>query len=135
VVARRLGLSTKEVLEQEENGDLSLSTLYAWRDVLDVPIAELLVEDGMALSAPVMKRAQLLRTMKTVKSILERARQVSIRRLAQFLVKQLVEMMPELAEVGPWPLVGSPRSTKELGQAFLRRFTQASIADRGQDAE
>ncbi len=45
--------SVEEVRQQEsENSDLPLSTLYAWQKVLDVPVAELLVEpdDGLPSS-------------------------------------------------------------------------------------
>ena len=122
-VARRLGISAGKVHEQEqESADLTLSTLYAWQEVLNVPISELLVETEESLSAPVMRRAQLLRVMKTVQTILERSRQVSIRRLAQTLADQLAEIMPELKQVGPWPAVGKRRTSRELGQAAYRRL-------------
>ena len=88
-----------------------------------MPIEELLVESDAALSIPVMKRAQLLRIMKTVVAILERSKQKSIRRMAQFLVEQLLEAMPELQEIGPWPAVGQRRTSKDLGQAAFRRLS------------
>ena len=44
-VASRLNVEIDQVRQQEnENSDLPLSALYAWREVLDVPITELLVE-------------------------------------------------------------------------------------------
>ncbi len=123
MLARHLGMPLSKIEEQErETSDISLSTLYAWQAVLDVPIEELLVESDAALSIPVMKRAQLLRIMKTVMAILERSKQKSIRRMAQFLVEQLQEAMPELKEIGPWPAVGQRRSSKDLGQAAFRRL-------------
>jgi len=124
-IARRLGLSPEEVLQQEQDSDLPLSTLYAWQEALDVPASEFLVEGDMPLSTPVLRRAQLLRMMKTVMSIVERSKQSSIRRLAQFLAEQLAEVMPELKEVEPWPAVGKRRTTSELGQAAFRRFHSA----------
>jgi len=124
-IARRLGSSPEEVLQQEEDNDLPLSTLYAWQEALDVPVTELLAEGDTSLSAPVLRRAQLLRMMKTVMSILERSKQSSIRLSAQFLAEQLVEVMPELKEVVAWPAVGRHRTTKELGQAALRRFSSS----------
>lgn len=121
-VARRLNLDIAQVKSQEqESADLPLSTLYRWQEVLDVPVAELLVESGDPLSGPVLKRAQMVRLMKTARSILERAQQVSIRRMAQMLIEQLIEIMPELETVTPWHAVGQRRTRAELGQAAQRR--------------
>lgn len=124
-MARRLGVSPDEVLHQEQDSDLPLSALYAWQEALDVPATELLAESDTTLSVPVLKRAQLLRMMKTVVSIVERAKQTSIRRMAQVLAEQLVEVMPELKEAQAWPSVGRRRTTSELGQAAFRRFLGA----------
>lgn len=123
-VARRLGADVAEVKWQEQpTSDIWLSKLYDWQQVLDVPVAELLVESEDPLSAPVLRRAQMVRLMKTVAAILERSQQVSIRRMAQMLAEQLVEVMPELAEVGPWHTVGKRRSRNDLGQAAQRRMS------------
>ncbi len=105
-VARHLKISIGQVRAGTGGPRSSLSTLYAWQRVLNVPITELLEESDTALSVPVMTRAQLLRMMKTVVTILERCKQKSIRRMAQFLSEQLVEVMPELKEIAPWPAVG-----------------------------
>ena len=44
-VARRLNVDVTQVkLQEQETTDLPLSTLYEWQEVLDVPVAELLVE-------------------------------------------------------------------------------------------
>ena len=100
-VARRLNVDVEQVRQQEcETADVPLSVLYAWQKALDVPVAELLVEAGDALASPILERSQLVRLMKTVLAISEQARQESIRRMAQTMVDQLVEIMPELAEVG-----------------------------------
>ena len=101
---------------------MMLSALYAWQEVLDAPIAELLVESEEPLSAPVLRRAQMVRLMKTAGAILERAQQPSIRRMAQMLVDQLCEVMPELKGVSPWHAVGRRRTQDELGQAAYRRI-------------
>ncbi len=124
-IAGRLGLSPQEVLQQEKESDLLLSTLYAWQEALNVPASEFLVDDETPLSTPVLKRARLLRMMKTIMSIMERSKQSSVRRLARFLAAQMVEVMPELKEVAPWPAVGKRRTTRELGQAAFRRFASA----------
>jgi transcriptional regulator with XRE-family HTH domain len=117
-VARRLNVDVATVKQQEQpTTDLLLSTLYAWQEVLDAPIAELLVESDKPLSTAVLRRAQMVRLMKTARAILERARQTSVRRLAQMLIDQLCEVMPELKMVSPWHAVGRRRSRDELGQA------------------
>lgn len=120
-LARRLKTSVHEVERQEEEtSDMLLSTLYLWQEALDVPVSELLAESEQSLSAPVMRRAQLLRIMKTAVTILERSRQASIRRFAQTMIDQLTELMPELKEVTPWPAVGKRRSRRDVGQAARR---------------
>lgn len=123
-VARRLGVSLGQVKwQEEETSDLPLSTLLQWQQVLQVPLAELLTETDEPLSGPVMQRAKLVRLMKTARAISERARQQSIQRMAQVLVEQLVELMPELEDVTPWPEVGQPRTLSELGQVVHRRLS------------
>lgn len=129
-VARRLGITPSQVQQQEqESSDMSLSALYAWQEALEVPITELLVESDVPLSAPVMRRAQMLRMMKTVQTILERSRQLGVRRLAQLLAEQLLEAMPELQEVGGWPAVGQRRRSDELGQAAHRHLAYDAMID------
>jgi transcriptional regulator with XRE-family HTH domain len=122
-LARQLGITAGQVEQQErESADLKLSTLYAWQKALNVPIQELLVEGEESVSAPVLRRAQFLRMMKTVRTILDRSKQIGVRRMAQMLAEQLTEAMPELDEVGPWPVVGKRRRSTELGQVFYRRL-------------
>jgi hypothetical protein len=114
---------------EEEDTDLSLSTLYQWQQVLDVPVNELLIEAEEPLSTPVMKRAQLLKLMKTAMAIKQRTGQTAIQRMAEVLVNQLVEIMPELAEVTPWHAVGKRRSQSELGQAAMRTISADLLRD------
>jgi transcriptional regulator with XRE-family HTH domain len=122
-LARRLNTDVSEVKRQEEQtADLPLSELYRWQKALDVPLVELLVESNESLSAPVLKRAQMVRLMKTAVAILERSRQAGIKRMAQVLVNQLIELMPELKEVNPWHAVGKRRTQREVGQAAERRL-------------
>ncbi len=123
-MARRLNVDVPTIKQQEdESSDLNLSTLAAWQRVLEVPLAELLVDVEEPLSTPVLKRAQLVRLMKTVMAIRERSRQPSIRRMAQMLVDQLTEVMPELSGVSPWHAVGKRRTRDEVGQAAQRSFS------------
>lgn len=122
--ARRMGKEVSRLkVQEQENTDLRLSDLYDWQQVLDVPVSDLLVEQEASLSHPIMQRAQMVRLMKTATSILESATVPATRRMAQMLVDQLVEMMPELAEVSPWHSVGQRRSLDEFGRAFDRRIS------------
>lgn len=129
-VAQLLGVSIQEVERQEKpSADLRLSDLYRWEKALGVPAAELLRDPDSDLSPPVRLRAQLLRVMKTVRSVQEEARQPCIRRLAQMLAEQLVEIMPELKETAAWPAIGHQRKRRDLGQAFYRRLSAAFLDD------
>jgi transcriptional regulator with XRE-family HTH domain len=129
-VARRLNVDVDTVRAQEApTSDLTLRTVYAWRDALDVPVSELLMESDETLSAPVLKRARMVRLMKTASAILERAQQPSIQRMARMLVEQLIEMMPELAHITPWHAVGQRRTQSELGQTAFRRLSVDALHD------
>lgn len=120
-MARRLRVDVATVKRQEDpTTDLPLSTLYAWQQALEVPLAELLVETDEPLSPPVLKRARMVRLMKTALAIRDRAQQAPIRRMAQMLIEQLLEIMPELEGISPWHAVGRRRGQNELGQAALR---------------
>lgn len=132
--ARQLGSTVTDTRDQEdESSDLRLSELHRWQAALDVPIVDLLVDPGTSLSRPVQERAKMVRLMKTASAMLELAPTPRIRRLAQMLVDQLVELMPELAGVGPWHSVGQRRSLDDFGRIFERRlpddFLQASPLD------
>jgi len=129
--SRRLGIEMAEVRRQQnENEDLTLSELFAWQQILDVPIADLLVDSEVSLSRPVLERAQMIRVMKTAASILEQSEAVGVQRLARTLVDQLIGLMPELEEVGPWHSVGQRRSLDECGrigeQVISDQFFQGS---------
>jgi hypothetical protein len=110
-------------MQEDETNDLRLSDMYRWEKLLGVPICELLVDAGTELSRPIMERARLVRIMKTVKSLVENAQSNTIRRLAETLVAQLVEIMPELRDVSPWHSVGQRRSLAEYGRAAERVFS------------
>ncbi|MCE5268967.1 MAG: helix-turn-helix domain-containing protein [Planctomycetaceae bacterium] len=130
-VARRMNVDIDQVRQQEcETTDLPLSVLYAWQRVLEVPVAELLIEAGDGLSSPVLERSQLVRLMKTVLAIREQAKQESIRRMAQTMIAQLIEIMPELENVSPWHAVGRRRRLNELGVAAQRRLGEDVFIDR-----
>ena len=130
-VARRMGIDIAAVKQQEEQvSDMSLSDLYRWQKALGVPISELLMEaEDESLSAPVFKRAQMLRLMKTAAAILERSDHSPVRRMATMLVEQILEIMPELENVNPWNAVGHRRSLDDLGQAAQRRLSLEALVE------
>lgn len=129
-VARHLGTDVRTVRHEEQStADMPLTRLYQWRDVLDVPVTELLTDCGDPLAAPILRRAQLVRVMKTALSILEEASQLSVRRMAQTLIDQLTQIMPELEGIGPWHTVGKRRRRDELGVAAQRRLSEDVFVD------
>ena len=120
-VARRLGITVESVRQQEDpTTDMLLSELYRWQEILEVPVAELLVDSEDPLSAPVLKLTQLVRLAKTLRAILERAREEPVRRMAQMGLEQLAEIMPEVIEISPWLSVGHRRTQDEHGIAEQR---------------
>ncbi|MCE9544722.1 MAG: hypothetical protein K8T25_04280 [Planctomycetia bacterium] len=127
-VARHWDIEISEARRQQNPAaDLTLSQLYRWQEVLGVPVAELLVEDGEELSNPVLRRAQLVKVMKTAMTIREGARDVRVQRLITTLIDQLVEIMPELKEVGPWHGSGNRRSLDEYGRACDYRLSEDAL--------
>lgn len=117
-VARRLGLSLPVVRRQEcADNDLRLSDLQRWQEVLEVPIAELLVEGEGQLSGPVLERSRMVKLMKTAAAIRERTDGTPVGRMVTMLIEQILEIMPELSDVGPWHSVGQRRPLDDLGRA------------------
>ena len=115
--ARQLGTDIRSIRAQEQHTtDLRLTDIYKWQRALEVPISELLVEEDEPLSRPVRERGAMLKIMKTVRSIVESANDGPTRRMAENLVEQLLELMPELKEVSPWHSVGQRRSLDEMGR-------------------
>ena len=124
-VARRLNMSLPVVRRQEEvDCDLRLSDLQRWQQVLDVPIAELLVEGDDQFSGPVLERSRMVKLMKTAAAIRERTAGSPAQRLVDMLVDQILEIMPELADVTPWHTVGQRRTRDDLG-----RTARATVPD------
>src|SRR5436190_20300325 len=125
--ARQLGTDIRSIRAQEqETTDLRLSDVYNWQRALDVPVAELLVDESESLSRPVRERAAMLKIMKTARSLVEATHQGPARRMADNLVEQLLELMPELKEVSPWHSVGQRRSLDEMG-----RIAEQPLGDPG----
>jgi transcriptional regulator with XRE-family HTH domain len=116
-IARRMDMDVSELkLLERDSTDMLLSTLYKWQAALDVPVASLLVDQDDPLSEPVLKRARMIRLMKTAAALLDRADSKPIERLATMLIEQLVEIMPELKDVSAWHAVGQRRSLDECGR-------------------
>ncbi len=123
-IARRMNIDIGTVRQQEEEfTDLTLTMLYRWQKILDVPVADLLVDSDGPLSPPVMQRAQMVKVMKTVAAIAEKAETQSLKRLLQMLCNQLLEIMPELSDVAPWHAVGQRRTLEEYGRAVERQMS------------
>ena len=117
-VARRLGVSLAVVRRQEQaDCDLRLSDLQRWQQVLEVPVAELLVESEGQLSGPVLERSRMVKLMKTAAAIRERTEGTPVGRMVTMLIEQILEIMPELTDVGPWHSVGQRRPLDDLGRA------------------
>ena len=115
----RIDMATVKNLENAET-DMPLTTLYKWQEVLEVPVGSLLVDQDDSLSDPVLRRAQLVRLMKTAAAIQESAANDSTKRLALMMIEQLCEIMPELKDVTPWHAVGQRRSLEECGRIAER---------------
>lgn len=129
-VARKLNLPMQEVRSQEESSaDLRISELLRWQEILEVPLADLLVDSQGPLSEPVSNRASMLRIMKTAKAILESTQDDSTKRLSSMLVEQLIQMMPELAEVSAWHTVGQRRTQDEVGRIVERSIPDSFFND------
>ena len=117
-ISRRLGLDLAVVRRQEEDDcDLRISDLLRWQEVLEVPIAELLVEGDGQLSGPVLERSRMVKLMKTAAAIREQADGAATQRLASMLISQILEIMPELEDVSPWHNVSQRRTLDDVGRA------------------
>ena len=119
-VARRLGVEMAVVRRQEQpDYDLRISEVMRWQEVLEVPIAELLVEGEGQLSGPVLERSRMVKLMKTAAALRERTRGTPTGRVVDMLVDQILEIMPELADVTPWNTVGQRRTLDDVGRTAL----------------
>lgn len=116
-VSRRLGAPLAVVRRQEQpDCDLRISDLMQWQEVLEVPVAELLVEGEGQLSGPVLQRSRMVKLMKTAAAIRERAQDSTTGRMVSMLIEQILELMPELADVTPWHTVGQRRTLDDVGR-------------------
>ncbi len=119
-ISRRTGLDVKELRRQEQPGcNLNLRQLQVWQKALEVPLVDLLEDESELLSRPVKERAQMVRIMKTVVSLGEICESnVRLSRLTTMLREQILQLMPELTEIGGWPQCGSRRGADVMGRIF-----------------
>jgi hypothetical protein len=124
-VSRRLGMPLAVVRRQEQaDCDLRLSELLHWQEVLEVPVAELLVEGDDQLSGPVLQRSRMVKLMKTAAALRERPLDTTTSRMVAMLIEQILELMPELADVTPWHTVGQRRTLDEIGRTAQRTVSE-----------
>ena len=122
-VAKKIGVEVSEARRQErETTDLLLSQLYRWRDALETPVGDLLIEWEEIPTNPIKCRCQLVKMMKSVRAILETTKESRTRILAEVLAAQFIDLMPELEHINAWPTVGQARGQRDPGQAVFRRF-------------
>ena len=128
-VSRRTGIEVSVLRAQEEGlVELTLADLYRWQQALEVPIADLLQDGANSLSPPIRQRAQLVRIMKTARSIAEIAPSERVERMAEMLRDQLIELMPELTEVVAWPNQGSRRPTASVPKLLQNPISLGDVA-------
>ena len=126
--ARQLDSDVRVVRAQEQaTTDLRLSDVCRWQKILDVPLVDLLEDSGDLLSRPVSERAKMVRVMKTAAAMLEIAESPAMQRMAENLVEQLVDIMPELKEVGAWHSVGQRRGVGDVGRIGERVYDDRAI--------
>ena len=120
--ATRLGVPASHVERlEDEYIDLPLSLLYAWQQALDVPMGELLIGGADATPEGIWDRAKLLKAMKTVGSVLEVTEDSAVETMAKNLRNELIQIMPELQDVKPWPRAGTPRKPHECFGRILEQ--------------
>jgi transcriptional regulator with XRE-family HTH domain len=128
--ARRMRQNVSQTrAEEDETADLSLSTLLRWQRALNVPISELLVESEGPLSEPIQKRANLVKLMKTARTIAELGGSSRAMRLTERLIDQLTEIMPDLRDVTAWPTNGPRQRTDSVGQIAEHPFPDHLLMD------
>lgn len=121
----RIDLKSYQILERTET-DLRHSQLIALQAALEVPMVDLL-EDTQTLSRPVAERAKMIKVMKTAAALRETPSNARVERMVETLCEQLVDVMPELAEVSSWPQYGSRRGSSAIGKALAQQICVADL--------
>lgn len=118
-LARKWGLSIRVVRQEERpSTDLRLTALYRWQAALGVPLADLLPDRVAPPLDPILQRAALVKAMKTAVTIREHSKSHRVQRLIACLIEQLLVIMPELANVGPWQEPAERPKPKEHGRVI-----------------
>lgn len=126
-MSRRLGLDVKTCRKLEDpERDLTLSELQSIQEALDVPLQDLLV-DRQSLSRPVQERAKMIRIMKTAVALKDLKMNARAERMTEMLCEQLVDIMPELAEVSGWPQFGARRGKSALGRVLAQQIDMSQF--------
>ena len=122
-VARRLGIEMAVIRRQEQpDANLRISDLLQWQHVLEVPLSDLLEEGEGQLSGPVLARSRMVKLMKTAAAIREQVgNEKQAAHLINQLIEQILEIMPELADVTPWHTIGQRRTLDDVGK--VARYT------------
>lgn len=116
-ISRRTGVEIQKLRHQElPDSDLTLVELFRWAKALEVPVENLIVDRDNVLSDAVQSRAAMVKLMKTVVALTEVAASPRVARLTAMLREQMIELMPELAEIGGWPNFGSRRPPDHIGR-------------------
>jgi hypothetical protein len=126
-MCKRLNIDLGRLRELEDPcRDLSISELMLLQTALEVPLVDL-IEDSNSMSRPTLERAKMVRVMKTASAIGECKLTVRAQRLAQMLKEQLIELMPELSEVSPWPQFGSRRSSDSVARVLSHEINTSHL--------
>jgi transcriptional regulator with XRE-family HTH domain len=126
-ISRRSHIGMQRLRQEEvETRDLTLSQLYAWQKALRVPISELVVDAEEALEEKIRLRAALLRLTRTAKTILREAQKGPVRNLANTMLQQIYEVMPEAEAMNPWNEVGQRRNPRDVPRILERTVPTAA---------
>lgn len=127
-IAKRMRVDIRTLRHLESpTTDLTLSQLLAFQKALDVPLVDLL-EDRQDLSRPVEERAKLVKIMKTATAMQKKGTPAQMKRMADTLREQLVDLMPELEEVSSWPQFGARRGQTAVGRALSQQINMSDLS-------
>jgi hypothetical protein len=66
----------------------------------------------------------MVKLMKTAAAIRERTQDTTTARMVSMLIEQILELMPELADVTPWHTVGQRRTLDDLGRTAQQMVSE-----------
>jgi len=128
-IAARMKTTVEEVQRQERSeSDLWLSAIYDWAAALRVPVTELLSVTEQVSQATVLPSDEVTRLLEIAKAIRQEARRPAVQRLAQTLIDQLVEILPDLKKAGPQ--AGARRHREGRSGPMRRSLSEGVFLDR-----